>query len=187
MAVIPFPNGGRSTARRLEPGTVTVMRREPTESVVEADDPLARVLESWRALRGESKLPPPRSKLVPEEHVRPVMGYAHIVDCTADDPMNYQFRLFGSRIQVFGETNYTNLRVASLPDQQLAERTASDYFNVINKGCPLFHKIKMRVGWRMASYTRLLLPLSNDMRQTTQLLVCINPRPLPELGDLPLR
>jgi hypothetical protein len=185
MAIFPFPPGGKAAAPALGPRNAFIMRREPTDSVVEFDDPLARVLANWRELRGAGKVPPERRKLVPEDHLRPVMGFAHIVDCSPDDPMNYLFRLFGSRVSLFGGEEFTKRRVIELPDPELAERTASDYFNVINKGCPAYHKVKVRVGVRTRSYTRLLLPLTNDQRQTVQLLVCFNPRPLPELGDLP--
>jgi hypothetical protein len=184
MAVIPFP-GGRAAARLLEPRNALITRREPTESVAEHDGPLARVLESWRDLRGEGKAPPPRRKLVPEDHLRPILGFAHIVDCTADDPMNYLFRLFGSRVTLFGDSGLGKQRIADLPDVALARQTAMDYFNVVAKGCPAFHKIKTRCSWRIGSYTRLLLPMTDDAGHTTQLLVCVNPRPLPELGELP--
>jgi hypothetical protein len=99
--------------------------------------------------------------------------------------LNYFFRLFGSRVSLFGGEQYTQRRLVDLPDPELAQQTASDYFNVVNKGCPAFHKMKVRVDHRTRDYTRLLLPLTNDLRQTTQLLVCFNARPLPELGDLP--
>jgi hypothetical protein len=185
MAIIPFPPGGKATALAAESRNALIIRREPTDSVVELDDPLARVLANWRGLRGEGKVPPQRRKLIPEDHLQPVMGFAHIVDCSPDDPMNYLFRLFGSRVSLFGDEGFTKRRLADLPDAELAGRTATDYFNVVSKGCPAFHKMKVRVGVRTRSYTRLLLPLTNDQRQTNQLLVCFNPRPLPELGDLP--
>ena len=185
MPIIRFPSGGKSVAFQAQPRNALVTRREPTDSIVESDDSLARVLAAWRQLRGESKVPPRRRTLVPEDHLRPIMGFAHMIDCTPDDPMNYLFRLFGSSVSLFGGTEFTRRRIADLPDPDLARQTASDYFNVINKGCPAFHKIKVRIDARTRTYTRLLLPLTNDLRQTTQLLVCINPRPLPEMGDLP--
>jgi hypothetical protein len=186
VAVVPFHPRPVGAAPGAQPRNALLIRREVTDAVVEHDDPLARVLAAWRGLRGEGKVPPPRRTLIPEDHLRPILGFAHVVECAADDPMDYVFRLFGSRVSLFGDVSLTRQRIADLPDGELAQQTASDYFNVINKGCPAFHKIKTRIGWRTASYTRLLLPLSDEARRVTQLLVCINPRQLPELGELPL-
>lgn len=183
MTIIRFPT--RSAARQPFPRNAFTVRREVTDSVAEMDEPLARVLANWRDLRGESKVPPARRTLIPEDHLRPVLGLAHIIDCSSDDPMNYSFRLFGSKVSLFGGQEFTRLRLADTPDPEFAQQSASDYFNAVNKGCPAFHKIKARIDTRTRTYTRLLLPLANDLRQTTQLLVCFNPRPLPELGDLP--
>jgi hypothetical protein len=183
MAIVPFP--AKPPGRLAQPRNAFVVRREATDSIIELDEPLARVLANWRELRGDSKVPPERRHLLPEDHLRPILGFAHVLDCSPDDPMNYMFRLFGSKVSLFGGQQFTQQRIADTPDPEFAYQSASDYFNVVNKGCPAFHKIKVRVDARTRSYTRLLLPLTNDQRQTTQLLVCFNPRQLPELGDLP--
>lgn len=183
MTVIPFP-GTQTTMRVLGPRNGVMSVRSLTETIREQDGSLADILDYWRSLRGPSKIPPPR-KAVDVVALKPVMGYAHVVDCSDEDPMNYRFRLFGSRILLFGGKDFTKQRVADLPDPELARTTAADYRDVVFKGCPAFHKIVTRLDFRKASYTRLLLPLANDQRQINQLLVCVNPRPLPELGELP--
>jgi len=52
-------------------------------------------------------------------------------------------------------------------------------------GTPSLHVIKTRLDWHTTSYSRIILPLSQNRRDVTQLLIAVHRRRVPELGDLP--
>lgn len=148
------------------------------------DAKLRTVLEAWRGLR-DSKIPPVTGAMQPEVHLRGLLGHTHVVDCRADKPLDYEFRLFGSSITVFGSRDFTRQRVIDLPDRGWADKTAEDYSQVVQTGCPTFTKIVLQHDFITRQYTRLILPFVDRERQVSRLFVCLNVRPLPEMGPLP--
>jgi hypothetical protein len=162
-----------------------ICERESLGQIPAADEPILAILDSWRRIRGDGKVPPPSGSMSPEVHLRPLIGYIHVVDCTASNPLDYAFRLFGSSITLFGERDFTRRRVGELPDEGWARQTAEDYQRVALAGCPSFHKIVLQHNFLSRQYTRLILPFANAGREVNRLVVCLNRRPLPELGPLP--
>jgi hypothetical protein len=162
-----------------------ITRREALGEMRDEDVKLRAILQAWRGLRGESKAPPLAGTMMPEVHLRPLLGHVHVVDCRADDPLDYQFRLFGSSVTVFGPRDFTRRRVVDLPDPDWASKTAEDYRHVVQMGTPTFTKVVLQCDYITRQYTRLILPFVDRERQINRLFVCINLRPLPELGPLP--
>jgi hypothetical protein len=183
--IIPlFSPHGRGGGRTV-PRARFITERQALADMPDADAKLRGVLEAWRSLRGDSKAPPPTGAMRPEEHLRPLLGLVHVVDCRADKPLDYAFRLFGSSVTVFGERDFTRRRVIDLPDPDWAAKTADDYRQVVQTGIPSFTKIVLQHDYITRRYTRLILPFVDDERQVSRLFVCLNERPLPELGPLP--
>jgi hypothetical protein len=177
--ITPFPRPAG------EPRPRDHLRRErlKADQIGLEDAPLGRVLTYWRSLRTEGKIPPPRSSLNILE-LQPVMGYTHIIDCSENDPEGFWFRLYGSRVSIYQHKDFTKYRLADVPPV-LRDAVMEDYLTVKSTGCPMFHKMKARLDWSTHSYTRLVLPLADDSRRVSQLLISFNARPLPELGELP--
>lgn len=179
--VVPFRAGGASD---LKPRNAVKSERLKLDDIGPEDRPLGDILAYWRSLRVDGKIPPPRRSL-DILRLKPVMGWAHIVDCTAESATEFFFRLYGSRVSIFGAKDFSKLRLGEIPCPIYADSVIRDYSAVKLSGCASIHKMKTRLEWHTVSYTRLVLPLADDQRRVSQLLVAVNPRPLPELGELP--
>jgi hypothetical protein len=180
--IVPFPSPRLTVGRHSN--SAFICSQVPKAEIAHEDQLLRRLLDDWRALRGDRKVPPRREGFLPEVHLKGLMGFTHVVDCRASDPLDYAFRLFGSNVELFGK-DFTRHLIGDLPDGDWARQTAADYQHVVKTGCPLFSKIKVRIDYKTVSYTRLILPFTDDQDQVVQLIVCLNRRPLPELGELP--
>lgn len=180
--ILPFPSPRLAVGRYAN--SAFICSQVPKAEIADEDHALRRLLDDWRALRGSRKVPPRRDAFRPEVHLKGLMGFTHVVDCRPADPFDYAFRLFATNVQLFGR-DYTRRLVGELPDGDWARQTAVDYQHVVKTGCPLFSKIKVRIDYKTVSYTRLILPFTDDQDQIVQLIVCLNRRPLPELGELP--
>jgi hypothetical protein len=178
--VVVFPG----PASEPQPKNALRAERLKTDQIGKEDAPLGEILSYWRSLRTEGKIPPPRRSLDVLKLGR-VMGWTHVLDCTDEAPEAFWFRLYGSRISIFRQKDFTKFHLADVPCPLYRQSIVADYNTVKLSGCPSFHKIKTRLDWTTHSYTRLVLPLADDQRRVTQLLISVNARPLPELGDLP--
>jgi hypothetical protein len=163
---------------------VVLRQRLKSDDIGQQDAALGAILAYWRSLRTEGKIPPPRRSLDILK-LGPVMGWTHILDCGDEAPESFWFRLYGSHASIFGSKDFTKFELAGVPCPLYRESIMSDYNTVKQSGCPSFHLVKTRLDWITHSYTRLVLPLADDQRRVTQLLIAINSRPLPQLGDLP--
>jgi hypothetical protein len=167
------------------PAARFIAERQPLADITDDDKPILGILEAWRGVRGDTKVPPLAGSMPPETYLRNLIGFVHVVDCTPASPLDYEFRLFGSLITIFGHRDYTRSTVRGLPDAGWAQQTADDYQRVASAGCPTFHKIKLQHNYITKEYTRLILPFVDKAREINRLFVCINARKLPELGSLP--
>ena len=180
--IVPFRPAGsaKPAARNLVKG-----RRERLDDIGPADAVLGELLSYWRELRGPVKGVPVYRKTFDIQHLRRLMGWAHMVDVSEDEPANFRFRLYGSLADGLFQKDFTRLRLAEIPCPIYRGEIMGAYNTVKIGGCPTFHLIAATLDWRPTSYTRLVLPLADDQGVTRQLLVAVNRRPLPELAAQP--
>ena len=176
--------------RRPEPlpGNAIRSKRLKLQDFPAEDEHMQRIYACWHAALHLHCGMPTRKDVDLFDHLdlfKPSMGYLHIIDCDTDDPANYSFRLYGSGIQIFQSKNFTHSRLSDIPCLTYRQEIMADYHTVRESGTPSLHVIKTRLDWYTTMYSRLVLPLSQNRRDVTQLLVAVHRRPVPELGDLP--
>ncbi len=158
-----------------------VVRRTQPLAILQAEDPdLNVVFEYWRSCSREGLLP--QRKDIDVLQLKPVLGHTHLVDVTAQDPMDYRYRLYGSKVRLNRFRNYTNQRVGDLPSAPYRKTVIEDYSSVVWSGTPLYQNIVARLQSIRYSYSRLLLPLAEDGRKVNMLIICTRDRPFVDLS-----
>ncbi|MGQ0675404.1 MAG: PAS domain-containing protein [Rhodospirillales bacterium] len=159
---------------------VVVRRTQPLALLPVEDPDLNVVYQYWRTCARDGLLP--RRKDIDVLQLKPILGHMHLVDVTAQDPMDYRFRLYGSKVRLNRFRNYTNQRVADLPSAPYRKTVIEDYSSVVWSGTPLYQNIVARLQSIRYSYSRLLLPLAEDGRKVNMLIICTRDRPFADLG-----
>ena len=77
-----------------------------------------------------------------------------------------------------------NKTLGEMPAGLMRNAAIEDYWEVATTGVPTYKLISHTEKLIPYSYARLLLPLAGDARQVDRLVVLINERPLPELGEM---
>lgn len=158
-----------------------VVRRTQPLALLPAEDPdLNVVYQYWRSCSHDGLLP--RRKDIDVLQLKPVLGHTHLVDVTPQDPMDYRFRLYGSKVRLNRFRNYTNQRVGDLPSAPYRKTVIEDYSSVVWSGTPLYQNIVARLQSIRYSYSRVLLPLAEDGRKVNMLIICTRDRPFADLS-----
>ena len=166
----------------VEPGLLedAVLRRpQPLASLPTEEPDLNIVFEYWKSCGRDGLLP--RRKDIDVLQLKPVLGNTHLVDVTAQDPADYRYRLYGSKVRLNRFRNYTNSRVGDLPSAPYRKTVIEDYSSVVWSGTPLYQHIVARLQSIRYSYSRLLLPLAEDGRKVNMLIICTRDRTFPDL------
>jgi len=162
-------------------GADSVRRLHLSMDDMEARDPhLAVVHRLWSSRRSAGRLPSRRS-MDPLE-MRPALGRIHIVETESEDPLGYWYRLWGSLVSLDGGRNYTNTFVAECEPKVYRDAVAADYATVVRTGEPSYQEVEAVLNFLTYQYARLILPLAENGRTVTNLLVCVHERPLAALG-----
>jgi len=144
------------------------------------DPELNLVFEYWNSCRRDGLLP--RRKDIDVLQLKPVLGHTHLLDVSAQDPADYRYRLYGSKVRFDRFRNLTNTRVGDVPSPLYKKTLIEDYSSVTWSGTPLYHHMVVRVQSIRYSYSRLLLPLAEDGRKVNMLIVCTRDRVFPDLS-----
>jgi hypothetical protein len=88
---------------------IVLRRPQPISSLSATDPELNLVYEYWTSCRKDGLLP--RRKDIDVLQLKPVLGHTHLVDVSAQDPADYRFRLYGSKVRLDRFRNYSNTRV----------------------------------------------------------------------------
>lgn len=158
---------------------VVLRRSQPLASLPMEDPDLNSVFEYWKSCGHDGLLP--RRKDIDVLQLKPVLGNTHLVDVTAQDPADYRFRLYGSKVRLNRFRNYTNSRVGDLPSEPYRKTVIEDYSSVVWSGSPLYQNIVARLQSIRYSYSRLLLPLAEDGRKVNMLIICTRDRTFSDL------
>jgi hypothetical protein len=110
-------------------------------------------------------------------------GQLHVVDTATEDPGGYFFRFWGSAIQLNRFANYQGVRLAEVPHNALREIALRSYRGAVATARPAYDWMHVTTGTFARGYARLILPLAADGRTVDRLIVAINQRDIPELGD----
>lgn len=155
--------------------------RLPHECIADEDASFRMAMTYWTSIRQGGLLPVPRA--VDPVMLKPLLGNIHKVDVSDQDPQNYFFRLWGSKITLeqFGPTK--GMRVIDYPSPPFREAVLQDYRDAVMSGVPAYQQVYARVNYLPYAYGRLILPLATDGRRVDQLLVCIHERPAATLSE----
>jgi hypothetical protein len=147
-----------------------VLRRRVTlwEPTPVKDKTLMNLYRYWEALRPNGLLPTRTD--FDMDKLRPVMGMASVVDVECDDPLEYRYRLLGTRVPL--KTDLTKHSVGDIKSPAYREMVAIDYRAAKEIGCPAYHEIVARLDYSTHSYARLILPFAKDGRRIDQLYLC---------------
>jgi PAS domain len=145
------------------------------------DDWLGQLFAKWDGLRTGGLLPK-RTDFDPVELMGMSKGRVHIVDTSSSTPSGYRFRLWGSSIDHLGG-DFTAKCLGDMPSTPMRGAAIEDYADTVETGYPVYQLVYAVENFLPRSYARLLLPVTGDGRQVSQLFVCINPRDVPEVSD----
>ncbi len=155
--------------------------RWPWECIAPADGHFFEALQYWQSLSRGGLIPEPRA--IDPVHLKRLLGWTHKVDTHDPDPANYFFRIWGSNATLEQFESFKGLRVSAYPSAPLADSVLQDYHDVVASGVPSYQQVLANVKYREYAYGRLIVPLADDGRRVTQLLVFINERPAVTLSD----
>jgi hypothetical protein len=159
---------------------IVLRRPQPIASLSATDPELNLVFEYWNSCRQDGMLP--RRKDIDVLQLKPVLGHTHLVDVSAQDPADYRFRLYGSKVRLDRFRNYSNTRVGDYPSIPYRTALIEDYSSVAWSGSPLYQHVVARLQSVRYSYSRLLLPLAEDGRRVNMLVVCTRDRVYPDFS-----
>ena len=157
---------------------IVLRRAQPISSLAVQDPELNTAYEYWTSCRKDGLLPSRRE--IDVLQLKPVLGHTHLVDVTADDPADYRYRLWGSKVPLHRFRNYTNWRIGDYRSVPYRKGLMEDYSAVTWTGSPLYHQIVARLDSIRYSYARILLPLAEDGRKVNMLIVCTRDRIFPD-------
>ena len=107
---------------------IVLRRPQPLSSLPAGDPELNLVYEYWNGCRNDGLLP--RRKDIDVLQLKPVLGHTHLVDVSAQDPADYRFRLYGSKVRLDRFRNYSNTRVGDYPSIPYRTALIEDYSSV---------------------------------------------------------
>lgn len=127
---------------------------------------LARVLAYWEAKR-QDRFAPRREDIDPADlvEVLPRIMLADVVP----EPLDFRYRLSGTAIDDLHAVSMTGKGPRDLKPPAYGELIHAHYCEAVSRRRPLLHLVTF-VTRRSLSYTRLLLPLSQDGASVTTLM-----------------
>ena len=145
------------------------------------DPPLADLLAYWQGKRGDRPMPAKRD--IDPLDLRKALGRIHIVETAGRTPLEFRYRLWGSDVSYERGRDFTDTTVGEAEPAIYRDAVAADYFTAVSTGAPAYQEVEAQLDFLTYRYGRLLLPLSDDGRTVSHLLVCIHERPLRALVD----
>ncbi|HLI10838.1 MAG TPA: PAS domain-containing protein [Alphaproteobacteria bacterium] len=156
--------------------------RLPLGDLERFDPQMIPLLRYWESLRRGGLLPA-KSDIDPLS-LKKFLGRIHFIDTHAAEPEQYCFTLWGSGCHLDGGQDYTRLRIGDYPSAAWRRAVTQDYQDVVKFGVPAYHLVSALHNYQRYEYSRLILPLSENGRQVTQLLVHVHKRPITEIKFL---
>ena len=123
-------------------------------------EPLQRIAEYWLGKRQPGRLPG-RPDIKPEE-LRRNLPYIYLVDI-GTDPLNFRFRLVGTRISIWSGHDYTGVSINEAEYGPRWRRIFEDYRSIMETREPT--RAELYGPWPTREhyyYERFLAPLAAD-------------------------
>ncbi len=135
------------------------------------DQRLNGLLEYWMSLHKGANLPS-------KDDIDPVilgkigiMGTVHILDVSQENPGNFFFRLYGSKMTLDKGKDYTGLRIGDYPVEIYSKALQEDYLTVKYTCVPRYQHVGAFMNYSTRGYSRLILPLASNGHDVDRLLV----------------
>ena len=100
-----------------------------------------------------------------------MLGLVHVVDVSADEPGNYRYDLWGCKTTVTAGRDLSRLTVDSIPSAALRRSVEDAYTEVKKRGRPVLTEVHTDTSDSLLAYRRLLVPMTDDGRNVSHLLV----------------
>ena len=122
----------------------------------------------WSAKR-QSRFAPKRADIDPAD-LKLLLPRMMLADVTSADPVDFRYRLSGTSINTILSGEQTGKRPCDLTPPAYGAMVHEHYCLAVQRREPLFHMLTLESDERRLTYTRLLLPLSEDGERVTMLI-----------------
>jgi hypothetical protein len=158
-----------------------IMRRQmPLDTFDRGDAKLEHFYRYWLDKKGD-RLAPQR-KAVDVIDLRQLLGMLHVIETAGREPGDYVYRLFGSESRIAGGAKLDQRTVNQFPSQAMQTALREDYAQVVASATPLLQHIVAQIDYIRFSYSRLIVPLSEDNSSISSLMVSVVRRPFADLA-----
>lgn len=145
---------------------------EPTELLSFYSD-LAGLHDYWDRKRAGRRMPPWHKFDAVE--MNPWLGRLNVVDVERRDGADaFRYRIFGTEIAVILDRELTGRYVGD-GDESAGALMLEGYREVVARRAPMLRRQEPVEGTRMLRHVRLMLPISEDGRSVSKVLVGIHP------------
>jgi hypothetical protein len=146
---------------------VTYLRDGP---LVGPDSTLIRLYQRLKALDVGHFIRPER---IPLDLVADmgVLGRTHVVDCSQEDPGNFQFVLYGREALIENRRNFEGQRIRDAHSPTIRDFGAYEYNRIKTKASVDFACVSCISDESTYHYRRMVLPLSQTGQHVSHLLV----------------
>jgi hypothetical protein len=156
-----------------------VRRRMPLDAFDRPDAKLEHFYRYWLEKRGD--LIAPQRKAIDVIDLRQLLGMLHVIETAGREPGGYLYRLFGSESRIAGGAKLDQRTVDQFPSQAMRQALREDYAEVVATATPLRQHIVAQLDYVRFSYSRLIVPLSEDGASITSLMVSVVRRSFADL------
>lgn len=128
-------------------------------------------LDYWNEKRG-GRIAPARADIDPEEIVT-VLPRIMLADVErdTDGAVDFRYRLSGTGICNIHQEELTGRRPSSIEPPYYGGLIDAHYRSVLESHVPAAHVFALQVGDKVASYARIILPLSSDGESLDMLMI----------------
>jgi hypothetical protein len=129
---------------------------------------LVEIRAYWDTKRRD-RFAPRRADLDPAD-MKELLPRIMLADVYLDGPLDFRYRLSGTGINTILSGEYTGKRPRDLAPPAYGAMIHDHYCMTVKRRQPLFHVVMLDSFERLVTYTRLLLPLSEDGETVTMLM-----------------
>lgn len=159
---------------RAAPADVVHRRAYSLGRIPVEDAALAEAHVLWSRQRNEGLLPGRRD--IDLSALQALVGSLHLVDTNATSAEDYCCRFDVAATLPAPMSDFADLRLGDVNPLVYRQSVMEDYRTVVLTGVPAFHHIVSRIDGVDRDYSRLILPLAEDGRRVTSLIVCTTNR-----------
>lgn len=160
-------------------GDKIIRRSMPLDAFDRGDAKLEHFYRYWLSKKGD--LIAPTRKSVDVIDLRQLLGMLHVIETADREPGQYMYRLFGSESRIAGGTKLDQRTVDQFPSEAMQRALREDYADVVVSAKPLRQHIVAQIDYIRFSYSRLIVPLSEDGVTISSLMVSVVRRPFADL------